>query len=95
MQAKQKQAHTNGYVVPIDTLNPASSHKSEPQTEALVPVLLTLHAVSAYIGFNRPRIYGFIKTDGFPAPLKFGKSSRWLKSQIDTWLVSRMEGGEA
>lgn len=95
MQAKQKQARTNEQVWPLTPLALTSSHKSEPQTEALVPVLLTLHAVSAYIGFNRPRIYGFIKTDGFPAPLKFGKSSRWLKSQIDAWLASRSEGGAA
>jgi predicted DNA-binding transcriptional regulator AlpA len=70
---------------------PTSSHQSEP----LAPVLLTLHAVSAYLGFNRARVYAFIRHDGFPAPLKFGKSSRWLKSQIDAWLASRVEGGEA
>lgn len=95
MQAKQSQAHPIEQVAPLTPPALTSSYKSEPQTETLAPVLLTLHAVSAYIGFNRPRIYGFIKTDGFPAPLKFGKSSRWLKSQIDSWLASRMEGGAA
>ncbi|ABJ01392.1 putative transcriptional regulator [Escherichia coli APEC O1] len=31
-----------------------------------------------------------IKDGGFPAPIKMGRSSRWLKSEVEAWLQARI-----
>ena len=31
-----------------------------------------------------------IKVGGFPAPIKMGRSSRWLKSEVEAWLQARI-----
>jgi len=38
------------------------------------------------VGFKKSTIYKFIKQKKFPKPLKFGKSSRWKKSEIEIWI---------
>ncbi|BES86471.1 MULTISPECIES: helix-turn-helix transcriptional regulator [Pectobacterium] len=30
--------------------------------------------------------YKLIQDGDFPAPVKFGRSSRWLKSEVEAWL---------
>ena len=58
----------------------------EDQAQALFPFAY----LSNYVGFGRSRIYDLIARDGFPAPIKIGKSSRWVKSEIDTWLSKKI-----
>ena len=53
------------------------------------PVLLAFAPLSNYIGFGRSRVYQLIAAGEFPPPIKIGKSSRWLKSEVDDW-VSKM-----
>ena len=53
------------------------------------PALLAFSPLSHYVGFGRSRIYQLIGDGEFPAPIKIGKSSRWLKSEVDDW-VSKM-----
>jgi len=48
--------------------------------------LLTLKEVIQMVGFKKSTIYKFIKENKFPRPLKFGKSNRWAKSAIDSWI---------
>ena len=48
--------------------------------------LLTIKEVVKIVGFKKSTIYKFIKENKFPLPLKFGKSSRWAKSEIDEWM---------
>jgi len=48
--------------------------------------LLTLKEVVEIVGFKKSTIYKFIKKGKFPRPLKFGKSSRWTKSEINEWI---------
>ena len=31
-----------------------------------------------------------IKDGDFPAPIKMGRSSRWLKSEVEAWLQARI-----
>lgn len=35
-------------------------------------------------------IYKLIKDGAFPKPIKLGRSSRWLKSEVETWLQDRI-----
>ncbi|UAN16681.1 helix-turn-helix transcriptional regulator [Enterobacter asburiae] len=36
-------------------------------------------------------IYKLIKDGAFPKPIKLGRSSRWLKSEVENWLQERID----
>lgn len=36
-------------------------------------------------------IYKLIKDGAFPRPIKLGRSSRWLKSEVESWLQERID----
>ena len=57
-----------------------SSHPSFP------PALLAFEPLSHYVSFGRSRIYQLIAAGEFPQPIKVGKSSRWVKADIDAWI---------
>ena len=57
-----------------------TSHPSFP------PALLAFEPLSHYVAFGRSRIYQLIAADEFPKPIKVGKSSRWVKAEIDAWI---------
>ena len=57
-----------------------SSHPSSP------PALLAFEPLSHYVSFGRSRIYQLIAAGEFPQPIKVGKSSRWVKADIDAWI---------
>ena len=57
-----------------------SSHPSFP------PALLAFEPLSHYVSFGRSRIYQLIAAGEFPQPIKVGKSSRWVKAEIDAWI---------
>lgn len=59
------------------------------QPPATPPALFTFEQLRHYVALNRSRIYPLIREGQFPAPIKIGKSSRWLRSQIDAWIESR------
>jgi predicted DNA-binding transcriptional regulator AlpA len=54
------------------------------------PALLGFDALSQYLTFGRSRIYGLIAAGTFPRPIKVGKSSRWIRTEIDAWLAEHM-----
>lgn len=54
---------------------------------------LTLKEVRARYGISHGTVYGRIKAGEFPAPLKFGKSSRWRLSELLAWERSLPRGG--
>ena len=35
-------------------------------------------------------VYKVVKDGAFPAPIKLGRSSRWLKSEVEAWLQARI-----
>ena len=41
-------------------------------------------------GLTDKWFYKLIKDDVFPKPIKMGRSSRWLKSEVETWLQERI-----
>lgn len=53
--------------------------------------LFTFHQLSQHTTFGRSRIYQLIADRDlkFPAPIKIGKSSRWLRLEVDEWLVKQ------
>lgn len=56
------------------------------QEETISPALMNCTNVQRYTSLNRTRIYQLIRNQGFPAPIKIGKSSRWKRASIDSWI---------
>ncbi len=59
------------------------SKKSPP---SFPPALFGFAPLSHYVGFGRSRIYQLIAAGEFPKPIKVGKSSRWIRAEIDSWI---------
>jgi predicted DNA-binding transcriptional regulator AlpA len=53
------------------------------------PALLAFEPVSNYVSMGRSRVYALIDDGKFPPPIKIGRSSRWLKSEIDAWIAAQ------
>lgn len=62
----------------------------QPSSEGNVAALFSFAHLSNYVGFSRSRIYDLISRGVFPSPIKIGKSSRWVKAEIDTWLAEQI-----
>ena len=46
--------------------------------------------MSSFTGMTDKWFYKLIKDGAFPAPIKLGRSSRWLKSEVEAWLQARI-----
>jgi len=53
-------------------------------------VLLTLAKVQAKTGMGRTYIYSEGRDGRFPKPVKVGVASRWVESEVDTWIAARI-----
>lgn len=47
--------------------------------------------ITTLTGLTDKWFYKLIQDGTFPKPIKFGRSSRWLKSEIENWLMERIE----
>ena len=46
--------------------------------------------ITSLTGLTDKWFYKLIKDDVFPKPIKMGRSSRWLKSEVEAWLQERI-----
>nr|WP_314266804.1 AlpA family transcriptional regulator [uncultured Moellerella sp.] len=46
-------------------------------------------------GLSDKWFYKLLKDGEFPKPIKLGRSSRWLKSEIENWLQERIAKSRA
>jgi prophage regulatory protein len=53
--------------------------------------LLRRPGVQDKVGLKHSAIYELIKRDQFPAPIKIGRSSFWVESEIDNWIEQRIQ----
>lgn len=47
--------------------------------------------ITRLLGVSDKWIYRLIKDGLFPKPIKLGRSSRWLQSEVETWLLARID----
>lgn len=52
-------------------------------------ILLRMKDITAHSGLSDKYYYSLISRGLFPRPLKIGRSSRWRKSDYETWLNER------
>lgn len=68
---------------------------SKTSHPSLPPALLAFEPLSHYVSFGRSRIYQLIAADEFPKSIKIGKSSRWVKAEIDAWISKQATNQQA
>ncbi|HGU9884004.1 helix-turn-helix transcriptional regulator [Citrobacter freundii] len=47
--------------------------------------------ITRLLGVSDKWIYRLIKDGLFPKPIKLGRSSRWLPSEVEAWLQARID----
>lgn len=51
--------------------------------------------MTQYTGLTDKWFYKLIQEGKFPRPVKFGRSSRWLKSELEAWILERIQDSRA
>ena len=52
--------------------------------------LVDMRFLTKLTGLTDKWFYKLIKDGDFPKPVKLGRSSRWLKSEVENWLQERI-----
>ncbi|OUE92530.1 helix-turn-helix transcriptional regulator [Klebsiella aerogenes] len=53
--------------------------------------LVTMAFITRLTGLTDKWFYFLIKNGEFPKPIKLGRSSRWLQSEVETWLQQHID----
>lgn len=53
--------------------------------------LVDMKFITKFTGLTDKWFYKLIQDGQFPKPVKFGRSSRWLKSEVEGWLQARID----
>lgn len=60
------------------------------KTDLLNDQLVNMVFITTYTGLSDKWFYQLIQDGKFPKPIKLGRSSRWLKSEIEAWVLERI-----
>ena len=59
-------------------------------TSLLEDQFVNMAFITSLTGLTDKWFSKLIKDDVFPKPIKMGRSSRWLKSEVEAWLQERI-----
>lgn len=60
------------------------------QPSLLEDQFIDMAFITKLVGMTDKFMYKLIKDGSFPGPIKFGRSSRWRKSEVEVWLQERI-----
>lgn len=60
------------------------------QISLLDDQLVDMRFITKLTGLTDKWFYKLIKDGQFPKPIKLGRSSRWLRSEVEAWLLQRI-----
>ena len=52
--------------------------------------LIDMTFITTYTGMTDKWFYKLIQEGQFPKPIKLGRSSRWYKSEVESWMRQRI-----
>jgi len=52
--------------------------------------LVDMAFITSYSGMTDKWFYKLIQHGEFPKPIKLGRSSRWLRSEVELWVESKI-----
>ncbi|AVE40874.1 helix-turn-helix transcriptional regulator [Providencia stuartii] len=61
------------------------------KTSLLDDQLVDIKFITHLTGLTDKWFYKLIQDGEFPKPIKLGRSSRWLKSEVEQWLQARID----
>ena len=67
------------------------SSSTETTTSLLNDQLVDMTFITGYTNMTDKWFYRLISENAFPAPIKLGRSSRWLKSEVEKWMLERIQ----
>ena len=71
-----------------------SNSNINASTDTLLSVadpLIDMTFITTYTGMTDKWFYKLISDGLFPKPIKLGRSSRWRRSEVETWMQQRIE----
>lgn len=57
--------------------------------------LVDMTFITTLTGLTDKWFYKLIKDGAFPKPIKLGRSSRWLQSEVEKWLKERIDSSRS
>ncbi|WP_283126686.1 helix-turn-helix transcriptional regulator [Providencia stuartii] len=75
---------------PIET-----STTTAPSSSLLNDQFIDMKFITQLTGLTDKWFYKLIQDGEFPKPIKLGRSSRWLKSEVEQWLQERIQESHA
>lgn len=67
------------------------SSSTQITTSLLNDQLVDMTFITGYTNMTDKWFYRLISENAFPAPIKLGRSSRWLKSEVEKWMLDRIQ----
>ncbi|MEX9948433.1 helix-turn-helix transcriptional regulator [Providencia alcalifaciens] len=64
-------------------------------TSLLTDQFIDMKFITQLTGLTDKWFYKLIQDGEFPKPIKLGRSSRWLKSEVELWLSARIQESRA
>ncbi|WP_275076834.1 helix-turn-helix transcriptional regulator [Providencia rettgeri] len=72
-----------------------SSPVSTETHSLLYDQFIDMKFITKLTGLTDKWFYKLIQDGEFPKPIKLGRSSRWLKSEVEQWLLIRISQSRA
>ncbi|WP_329911905.1 AlpA family transcriptional regulator [Serratia quinivorans] len=66
-------------------MNTADTHQFSTEDP-----LIDMTFITSFTGMTDKWFYKLILEGAFPKPIKFGRSSRWFKSEVEAWVQQRI-----
>ena len=64
--------------------------QTTPATSLLNDQLVDMKFITRFAGLTDKWFYRLIQDGKFPKPIKLGRSSRWLRSEVEAWMQARI-----
>lgn len=68
---------------------------SLPLSSVLNDQFVDMKFITRFTGLTDKWFYKMIQEGDFPKPIKLGRSSRWLQSEVETWVHERIAESRA
>lgn len=68
----------------------ASKQLTQNDYPLLTDQFVDMVFITQFTGLTDKWFYKLIQDGKFPKPIKFGRSSRWLKSEVEAWVQERI-----
>ena len=65
--------------------------QTTPATSLLNDQLVDMKFLTQFTGLTDKWFYKLIQDGEFPKPIILGRSSRWLRSEVEAWMQARIE----